>query len=113
MNSRKLKLESLKEGMKVSADVRNMDDMLLIPAGCELTPRHIKVLQTWGVEEVSVESSSESEDARGPLEKLPPETLERLRSETLSQFLSPQFTHPIQEELFRILLLRRARKLIC
>ena len=50
----RIKTEQLKEGMVVVTDVKNMDDMLLIPAGAKLTSRQIGILQSWGVLEIDV-----------------------------------------------------------
>ena len=50
----KVKIDFLRPGMVVAADVRNMDEMLLIPAGCEITERHVQLLQTWGIRDVQV-----------------------------------------------------------
>lgn len=110
MNKRKVKLDDLQEGMKVAADVKNLDDMLLIPAGCELTARHIRILQTWGVAEVSIESGEEDTNVNDPLKRLPPEVLERLQGEVASSFQALDLAQPVQAELFRLLVLRRARR---
>jgi hypothetical protein len=67
----RIKTESLQEGMVVSCDVKNIDNMLLIPAGCNLTERQINILQAWGVAEIDIQDSKALEDA-DPLAKLAP-----------------------------------------
>ena len=111
MNKRRVKLDDLQEGMKVAVEVKNMDDMLLIPAGCELTGRHIRILQTWGITEVSVESTGEEAEAVDPLKQVAPEVLERLTVEVQQACPALDMTQPVQAELFRILLARKVRRL--
>jgi hypothetical protein len=107
----KIKLDSLQEGMVVAADVRNMDDMLLLPAGCELSGRHIQILRTWGVAEVMVEATGEAEAAADPLAKLSPEEAARLEAEVRSQFHNYDEANVVQKELLRLMLRRRAVQL--
>lgn len=108
----KIKLDALQEGMVVAADVKNLDDMLLIPSGCELTARHIRILQTWGVPEVTVESAGEDKGQADPLAKLSPEAAAKLTSETRAVFWKFDESNPAQKELLRLSILRKARQLL-
>lgn len=101
----KIKLDAVTEGMIVAADVKNMDDMLLIPAGCELTARHINILRTWGISEIQTEGN----DAPNPLTTIAPEVLRRLQDELSKIFWNYDPNFPAQQEVFRLALLRRAR----
>jgi hypothetical protein len=105
----KIKTDQLKEGMVVKADVKNLDDMLLIPAGCELTPKHIKILNAWGIGEVSVENPGPSEEEPDALAKLSPEAAAKLEAELKQRFWKFDPNDPIQKEVFRLALHRRAR----
>ncbi len=107
----KIKLAALQEGMLVAADVKNMDDMLLIPAGCELTQRHIKVLQTWGVLEVEVELGDETEVETDPLAKMDPAEAAKLAASVKERFWNFDESNPVQLELFQAVLRRAARDL--
>ncbi len=104
------KLESLQEGMIVTLDVRNMDDMLLIPAGCALTGRQIVILNAWGIAEIQVEARGDSEDLADPLQQLPPETLEQLTRELQAAFWEPGDGSPVQQEVFNLVLRRQAKQ---
>jgi len=90
-------------------DVKNMDDMLLIPAGCTLTERQIGILQAWGVEEIEVQHSQSIEDA-DPLTRLSPEAIARLTEEVKSRFWQPDESNPVFIEICRLMVQRRARK---
>lgn len=105
----KLKLEQLKPGMVVAVAVKNMDDMLLAPSGCELTERHISILETWGITEVEVEASEETQAPVDPLSKLSPERLARLQRELREVFWEFDEANPIQVEIFDLMLRRKAK----
>jgi hypothetical protein len=104
----KIKLESLREGMVVTTDVKNMDNMLLIPAGGVLTERHINILQAWGILEVQVEAAGEAEDSSDPVQTLTPEAREKLIQDLKSIFWEPIDKNPVQAEAFALALRRQA-----
>ena len=97
--------------MTVAVDVKNIDGMLLLPAGCELKERQINILQAWGVAEIDVEASAETAAASDPLAKLSPETVAALTAELKALFWQPDESSPVYNEIFRLLLLRRAKTL--
>jgi hypothetical protein len=97
--------------MVVTADVKNMDNMLLIPAGCVLTEKHIDIFNAWGITEVQVESGGNAEDSGDILQQLPPETLEQLRKELAGIFWDPVDKSPVQAEMFDLLLRRKAKQI--
>jgi hypothetical protein len=105
-----IKLESLREGMVTAADVKNMDNMLLIPASTALTERHINVLNAWGIAEIQVQACAEAEEAGDILQKLPKETLDRLTAELKAVFWSPAEKSPVEWEVFTLALRRKARR---
>jgi hypothetical protein len=105
----KLKIERLREGMVVAVDVQNMDQMLLLPAGCVLAEKHIGILEAWGVTDVEVVAADDSADDGDPLAKLPPEELARLTAETKARFWQLDETSPVPMEIFQLILRRAAR----
>jgi hypothetical protein len=107
----RIRVETVQVGASVAADVKNIDGMLLIPKGSTLGERQIGILQAWGITEVEVEASEGDEQARDPLAALPSETLLRITEETRALFLDPDSANPVFNEVFKQLLLRRARKL--
>jgi hypothetical protein len=107
----RIKTESVQEGMVVAGDVKNIDGTLLIPAGCTLTERQINILQAWGVGEIEVQNSAMIEDA-DPLSKLPPEVVARLTAEIRGRFFQPDDANPVFAEIVKLMLQRRARKLV-
>lgn len=97
--------------MVVAVDVKNMDNMLLLPAGCVLTEKHIDILNAWGITELQVEAGGPVEEVGDVLEQLPPGTLEQLRGELAALFWEPIDKGPIQAEAFDLLLRRKAKQL--
>lgn len=95
----------------VAADVKNLDDMLLIPAGCELTARHVKVLRTWGISEIQVKAGDAVEEL-DPLAKLGPERAAKLQEEIKSLFWRFEEANTVQQELFKIMLRRKAAQIL-
>jgi hypothetical protein len=107
----KVKLATVREGMVVTADVKNMDHMLLIPAGCVLTEKHIHVLNTWGIAEVQLESGAAVEDSGDVLQEMPAEILEQTRRELTGIFWDPIDKSSIQAEAFDLVLRRKVRNI--
>jgi hypothetical protein len=105
----RIKTEELKEGMVVITDVKNMDDMLLIPAGAKLTARQIGILQAWGVLEIDVKSDGGLSNT-DIVSKLPPETLAKLTAETRGIFWKPDDHDPVFAEILKLLLRRRIKR---
>jgi hypothetical protein len=106
----KVKVEHLKVGMVVSADVKNMDDMLLLPAKCLLTEKHIEILQAWGIPEVMIEGAGDIANTADLLARIPPEQLARLTEETRALFWEYDENQPFHAALLNLILRRRVRK---
>ena len=107
----RVKTESLEPGLVVAVDVKNMDGMLLLPQGCELTERHIGILQAWGIAEIQIEAAQDSEGASGdPLARLTPEALAALKAELSARFFKPDESNPGFIAVFQAVLRRRAAK---
>ena len=108
----RVKTDVLEEGMVVAGDVKNVEGMLLVPAGCQLTERQINVFRAWGVEEIEIEGSQPAHDS-DPLANLPPETVTELSAEIRNRFWEADDTNPVFAEVFKLMLHRRARTVSC
>lgn len=102
----RVKMDAVIEGMTVAADVKNMDDMLLVPAGCVLTARHINILRTWGISEIQTDGEDKESTT---LVTIAPEVLQRLEEELKKLFWEYDPKIPAQKELFQLALRRNAR----
>ncbi len=95
--------------MVVSVDVKNIDNMLLIPSGCTLTARQIGILQAWGVENIEVKSGGDAEET-DVMATMPADALEKLTAEVRASFWKADDADPVFAELFKIILRRRANR---
>jgi len=107
-----VKLEALQVGMIVTTDVRNMDNMLLIPSGCALTERQIDVLNAWGIPEIQVQACDGPEDPPDILEQLPPGMLAQISEELKAAFWEPIENNLVQKDVFDLMLRRKARQIL-
>ena len=96
--------------MVVARDVKNIDGMLLVPSGCELSERQIGILQAWGVTELEVEASEELAKAHDPLAQLPPELLAQITADLRARFWQPDQLNPVSADIFKLMLLRQAKR---
>ena len=101
----------MREGMVVTEEVKNMDNMLLIPAGCVLTEKHINILNAWGIAEVQVEPGDAADDADDMLRQVPAEILEQTRSELAAIFWEASDKSPVQAHTFDLALRRKTRQI--
>jgi hypothetical protein len=105
----RVKIENLREGMVVAKEVKNMEDMLLLPVGCEIRPKHIEILQCWGITDVDVEAFDGLEEPENPIELLPPKVAARLETELRKRFWNFNPNNLVQKEVFRLALKRKAK----
>ena len=108
----RIKAEELKPGMVTAREVKNIDGMLLAPAGSVLSERQINILQAWGVTEIAIEASAEQALACDPLAQLPPETLAQITAKARARFWKPDEFGPVSAEIFRVMLVREARRIL-
>lgn len=105
----KILIDCLEPGMVLAGDVHDRTGRLLLGAGVELTPKHLVIFRTWGVDAADIEGV----DDGATVSPLPPEiTPERLRE--AEESLVPLFEasnpeHPAVRELLRLAAMRRIR----
>ncbi len=97
----KIKVEHLLPGMVAASDIKNMDGMLLLPAGCELTERHAQILKTWGIAEISVEGPDDESEVAGALAaiEVSPDRMAQIRD----RFWQFDDQNPMQREILRLI----------
>lgn len=105
----KVLLDNLEVGMVLAGDVHDRAGRMLLGAGAELTPKHLLIFRTWGVEEAEIAGV---DDDAGNAPSLPPEVTPEMLA-AAEEALVPLFAianleHPAMAELFRLAALRRA-----
>lgn len=101
-------IDSLSAGMQLKSDVCDRSGRMLLPAGGELTERHLKIFRTWGVLEADIEDGG-SLDAPQPLARVDvdPARLAAAEEAVRRLFRMNDPEHPAIRELMRICTARR------
>ncbi|HTS87527.1 MAG TPA: hypothetical protein VMG41_03470 [Gemmatimonadales bacterium] len=101
-------VDALHAGMVLAENVHDAQGRLLIPEGTELTDRHLRAFQLWGIPGVRVRQSDfEQTPVRAPS----PECLRQAEAAVRARFGAADLSHPMLSELFRICVQREATRL--
>ena len=98
-------LEQAHAGMILATDVKDRRGRLLMPAGRELTDKHVEAFRMWGVLSVDIQGGPSNEPPRRVFDEA---TLERADWETDLLFTNASEPHPFLKELRAIARLRIA-----
>ncbi len=102
-------VDDLQAGMMLAEEVRDQQGRLLMPSGTELTDRHLRAFQLWGIIGVRIRAGdAAAEPAELPLT---PEQLAQGEAVVLSRLRADNASHPLMAELIRICTQREARRL--
>lgn len=99
----------LDTGMKLAADVHNLDGNLLFPAGTELSERQIEALMMWGVESVLIEGGQDDEEGID-LSQFSEGVVEQAQSAINDRYRLTKSSHPAIETIRRISILEAAKR---
>lgn len=98
-----LTVDQVREGMVLAAPVTDRRGRLLIPAGKELTERHVEALRMWGVSHVEIDGDGPDAEESGFDPEVQAEA-ERRVAERFGDargrhaFLDALFTHAVAAE---------------
>jgi hypothetical protein len=100
-----VRFDDLKPGMKLAADLREPGGRLLLPNGTELTERHLRYFQMWGVQEAQIMGE-------GPPVVVPvdPVALAEAEAATTARFRHSDLAHPAVAVLHRYCVQRMLRQ---
>jgi hypothetical protein len=102
-------VDDLEVGMVLADEVRDQQGRLLMPAGTELTARHLRAFRLWGILGVRIQAKDQ---APVPVEPpLSPEQLEQGRAAVLDRLRETDPAHPLIAELVQYCAVREARRL--
>lgn len=93
------------EGMVLAADALDKRGRVLIPAGKELSAKHIHALPAWGVQRIEVEG----DDVGGV--DVEPWAIEAAQAEIAELFSLTNATHPAMEVLMTVCIERAATRI--
>lgn len=94
----KIKIHEVEAGMALASDVHDPNGRFLLGEGCELSEKHIKALQAWGVLSVEIDGVDSVESKL--TQQVSAEVLEKLRSQVRARFREGFEGQPFMNELF-------------
>ena len=106
-----INLEDLKAGMTLASDAKARNGRLLVPAGREVTEKHLEVFRAWGVTEADIEGIERKDVTEATVQEIDPILLKKGEEATASAFQHTNLGHPFIAELFRLCILRNVRQI--
>lgn len=100
-------VDRAKPGMTLASPVTDRMGRLLIPAGADLSDRHVGALATWGVDQIEIES----DEAPEPEVEISPEIEAQARWQVRGTFRHAGEEHEFIDALVELAVARRARVL--
>lgn len=98
-------IDDLEAGMILAEDVHDQQGRLLLPSGSELTERHLRAFQMWGILTVKIRGTGEE-----PAEPVvSPEILAAAETRVRERMAHHDLEHPVLAEIFRYAVQREAR----
>jgi hypothetical protein len=95
--------DNITEGMILAEDIKNKQGILMLSKGLLLGERHKKVLKTWFITGVLIESLEDNVD-------LPPEIVSAAKTQ-LESYMDWECTIPIEKDLFESSVIKLAKEL--
>lgn len=102
-------VDDLEAGMMLAEDVRDQQGRLLMPAATELTERHLRAFQLWGILGVKIRRPGEVEEPRELA--VAPELLAEAEQIVRERLRHNNPSDPVIAELQRICVARVGQKL--
>lgn len=102
-------IDSLEPGMKVGRDVVEASGQVLLRTGTEINEKHLRILRSWGVEQVDVEGANRTDPEEALLGRADPALLDRAQAVCNERFHHADMNHPAVAELMRLALLAEVR----
>jgi hypothetical protein len=103
-------VDDLEAGMTLAEDVRDQQGRLLMPAATELTERHLRAFQLWGIPGVRIRRPGE--EAETTEREVPPELLAEAEAIVQERLRHNNVSDPVIAELRRICVARVGQKLV-
>lgn len=104
-----ISIEEVKAGLVLEKDVKNSHGQILIRAGAELTDRHLTLLRSWGIVEITVKGAGPSRNDLLELQDITPENFAKAENMLRDKFVCAALSDPVMKELFRHCVARKAK----
>ena len=106
-----INVEDLKPGMVLAGDLICSNGRFLLPKNAVLEEKHLQICKAWGVVEADVKGVDADRAREEAFEELDQEILARSRMYTKRLFPADSLKHPAMREIFRLCVLRNARRM--
>lgn len=101
----------LQEGMIVSQDIKNAHGQMLLPSGCILNDKMLRLLKSWGISEIEVTNAEEFAMRADPVAMLSSDQFLQIQIELAELFADCDLiAEPILKDLSDCCLRRKALK---
>lgn len=101
-------IDNLAAGMVLKSNVCDRSGRMLLPAGGELTERHLKIFRTWGVLEADIVGDDGAETTQDfIIEDIDPARLAEAEEQVRWIFRRNDLEHPAIKELMRLCITRK------
>lgn len=97
----------LQPGMIVNSDVITNLGRLLLPAGTEITGKHLHVFRTWGITEVDIKSVTKQDITAVDNVQIDPALLQEVETELNGLFRHTDRGHSVINKLYRVCITRK------
>lgn len=104
-------IESLEAGMTLAADVVEATGQVLLRAGTEIETKHLRVLRSWGIEQVEIAGPKPPDPEEALLARTPPEIVALAEANVARRFRNADPSHPAVLELRQLALMAEVRAL--
>lgn len=102
-----IRVNDLKSGMTLAADVRNFDDRVLLFQGTELTKKHIAIFKSWGVTEAH---TMEDLELLPSDQEIDPQDLAEAQGKAAELFCRTNQEHPAVKEMLHLCALNKLNR---
>lgn len=106
----RINLEDVQIGMVLESDVKDRNGRVLLGAGAALTEKHLKIFKMWGVTDADIRGVAKEEVVARAVSRLDPQVVNEIEAQMRDRFRHADMSHPFNDELFRILTIRFARR---
>ena len=104
-----LDIDSLTPGMKIGKDVIEASGQILLRSGTEITEKHLRVLRSWGIQQVDIEGPKPPDNEDTILARATPAMLAAAQASVDERFRHTAPDHPAIAELRRLAILAELR----
>jgi hypothetical protein len=104
-----LDIDSLTPGMKIGKDVIEASGQVLLRTGTEISEKHLRVLRSWGIQQVEIEGPKPPDNEDALVARATPAMLAGAQAAVDERFHHTDSEHPAIAELRRLAVLAELR----